>query len=363
MISSDKGLVGANPLGDVVERHKKYGEFTERLDIIVLTQRGRRFQKISDKVRAYPTNSLSKLNYYWDGLRAARDLGKGTKYDLIVTQDPFLTGLIGKRLKKEFGAKLLVHFHGDFKLNFWIKAVVKSADGIRVMSLGQKDRLLLGGIIEPKIRVISTPIDLERFQDFPLARPENAELIQHLIESAGGKKMILMVGRKDKVKDFETLFQAMRIIKEKEGRDRVGLRLAGNYHTSQLPKDLADCVSGIGGVNAADLPAYYYSSHITVLSSRSESFGKVLVEANACGRPVVATATTGAKEIIKDGYNGFLVPIGDARALAEKILKLLKDDKLRASMGENGRKLVREKFGGNLEKVIAFWNDIVGGRL
>ena len=59
-----------------------------------------------------------------------------------------------------------------------------------------------------------------------------------------------------------------------------------------------------------------------VSSSAHESFGKVLVEANACGKPVVAKTTTGAKDIVNDGVNAYLVPVGDAQALAEKKMLL-----------------------------------------
>ncbi len=101
-----------------------------------------------------------------------------------------------------------------------------------------------------------------------------------------------------------------------------------------------------------------------VSSSAHESFGKVLVEANACAKPVVATATTGARDIVQDGVNGYLVPVGDAAALAEKIVYLLQHPDEAKAMGERGRKLVAERFDGrkNTEAIIQFWQDIVKGK-
>ena len=58
MISTDKGLVGGRPLGDVIERHKKYGELVDRLDIIVVSRPGYKSMALSDKVQTYPTNSF-----------------------------------------------------------------------------------------------------------------------------------------------------------------------------------------------------------------------------------------------------------------------------------------------------------------
>ena len=72
MISIDKGLVGGKELGDVVERHRKYGEHVEVLDIIVLSKKGFTERQISKKVKAIPTNSSSKFGYFFDALRIAK---------------------------------------------------------------------------------------------------------------------------------------------------------------------------------------------------------------------------------------------------------------------------------------------------
>src|SRR3989344_1486410 len=100
IISIDKGLLGQGQLGDVVERHKKYGDFCDRLDIIVLAKKGFSEYKISDKVTAYPTNSYSKLRYGCDAYKIGKKLFQENNYDLIITQTPFIDGLVGLKLKK-----------------------------------------------------------------------------------------------------------------------------------------------------------------------------------------------------------------------------------------------------------------------
>lgn len=363
MISLDKGLVGGRPLGDVIERHKKYGEFVDKLDIIVMSRPGFRPMALSKKVQTYPTNSrLWFFSYVAGALKIGRRLFKNTAYDLIVTQDPFQTGKAGYRLKKEFGAKFLVHFHGDF--DRFPKLVVEEADAVRVMSAGQKEKLIIKGLKAEKIRVISTPIDLERFMNFESqASPHQKESLNSLRMQLKDKFVILMVSRKDKVKDFDTLSKAVRIVKEKKGHDSVTLWLVGNYTLQDAPPNLLDLITfGEARIDAKDLPVRYCACNVVVLPSRSESFGKVLIEANACGKPVVATATTGAKEIIRNGHNGFLVPIGDARALAEKIIYFFDNPGMAKAMGENGRRLVKEKYSDNTQKLVAFWKDIVGSQ-
>lgn len=83
---------------------------------------------------------------------------------------------------------------------------------------------------------------------------------------------------------------------------------------------------------------------ILVMPSYEEPFGRVLIEAGACGKPCVATDAGGAPEVIQDGYNGFLVPPGNPEALANAMDSLLKNPNLARTLGENGRKHVEEKF-------------------
>jgi glycosyltransferase involved in cell wall biosynthesis len=96
-----------------------------------------------------------------------------------------------------------------------------------------------------------------------------------------------------------------------------------------------------GNVSDEELAEYYTASDVLVLPSKdmSEGFGLTLLEANASGRPCAASNTGGIPEVIRDGYNGFLVPPNDPQALARKIVRLAKDDKKRREMGRNGRRV------------------------
>ena len=363
MISIDKGLLGSQSkkqLGDTVERHVKYGQHVDQLDIIVFCPSGFEKYQLSDKVTTYPTNSKNKIKYFFDGFKIGQQLFKKNEYNLIITQEPFITGLVGVKLKNKFGAKLLVHFHGDFwqnprwlqenKLNRLFLAmsgyVVPRADAVRVVSNGIKEKLIKAGVKESRVFVIPTPVDLKKYN-----RPD--------LENAQRKdKLVLHVSRYDKVKDFKTLGEAFKIINQAVDNVKFLQIGGGNQAKEYLSGDNVEVTDLL---DHQTLVNYFYQADVLVLSSTSESFGKVLVEANACGKPVVSTATTGAKEIIQDGYNGYLVPIGDAQALAEKTLNLLQDENKAKQMGENGRKLVQEKYGDNLNEVIKLWKEIVRG--
>lgn len=99
-----------------------------------------------------------------------------------------------------------------------------------------------------------------------------------------------------------------------------------------------------------DMPAVFRMAHIACLPSYREGLPKVLIEAAASGRPIVAADAPGCREIVRDGKNGFLVPARDSLALARALKRLIEDGQLRKKMGENGRVLAVTDF--SSDKVI-----------
>lgn len=93
-----------------------------------------------------------------------------------------------------------------------------------------------------------------------------------------------------------------------------------------------------------DIRQVWAAAHIAVLPSRREGLPKSLLEAAACGRPIVATDVPGCREIARDGLNALLVPPDDAPALASAIEQLARDAALRRQFGEAGRRLVEEQY-------------------
>jgi glycosyltransferase involved in cell wall biosynthesis len=94
-----------------------------------------------------------------------------------------------------------------------------------------------------------------------------------------------------------------------------------------------------------DVAALYAQSHVVVLPSYREGLPKSLVEAAACGRPVVTTDVPGCRDAVEPGVSGLLVPARDARALADAVLRLMQDEALRQRMGAAGRALAERDFG------------------
>jgi glycosyltransferase involved in cell wall biosynthesis len=95
----------------------------------------------------------------------------------------------------------------------------------------------------------------------------------------------------------------------------------------------------------ADVAGLYARSHIVVLPSYREGLPKSLIEAAACGRPVVTTDVPGCRDAVEPGVTGLLVPARDARALADAVRSLAEDESLRQRMGAAGRALAERDFG------------------
>ncbi len=376
MISLDRGLLGRGQLGDVIERHKIYGEAVASLDIIVFSRAGFCENKISENVTAIPTNSKNKLGYYFDSLKLGCQICQSKKIDLIVTHEPFITGLVGYKLGKKYNAKVLMHLHGDYLFNnYWLKEqkiyylllmplaryLVRRADALRVMSEGIKEKVQKLGVPAEIIQVINTPVDVEKFEH---PDPQKVQAIKNKYQ---GKKIILFVGRLEKVKDIPTLIMAFASANAKYN-DAV-LLIAGEgklkkklQATSYKPKDDPPrAVYFIGQISHADLINYYHACSFIALSSFSESFGKIVLEAAAAKKPTVATEVTGTKDTIKNGETGFLVPVGDSEKLAEKMLALLQSDELQNRLGEHAYEFIKEKFNWkkNLKTVTDYWQEII----
>ena len=122
--------------------------------------------------------------------------------------------------------------------------------------------------------------------------------------------------------------------------------MISNYKKMCEELGILEKVIFTGFVDEDELIEYYRGSDVVVLPSTriAEGFGMVLIEGNACCKPVIGTRIGGIQYVIEDGETGLLVPPKDPGALADAIIKVLQDKDLARKMGENGRKLVEENY-------------------
>jgi glycosyltransferase involved in cell wall biosynthesis len=165
-----------------------------------------------------------------------------------------------------------------------------------------------------------------------------------LAEPAASPVRIVSVARFAAPKDHQTLLRAMALIREQPWElDLVG-EGPGEPRARSLARTLriGDRVSFLG--YQADPAAVLARAQVLVLSTRSESFPRSVLEAMRAALPVVASGVGGVPEAITDGANGLLVPPGDHTSLAGALSRLLGDGKLRQQLGLESRRCYEARF-------------------
>jgi glycosyltransferase involved in cell wall biosynthesis len=161
---------------------------------------------------------------------------------------------------------------------------------------------------------------------------------------------LLSVARfSDPRKNVSMLFHAYCLLR-KRVPDAPRLVLAGSDGPTEPDWELAGRLGIAGWIefrknpSVEELAKLYREATLFVLSSNEEGFGIVLIEAMASGIPILCTSCGGPESIIAQGQTGYLTPVGDDAALAERMKELLTDDELRRRMGVEARRIAQERF-------------------
>lgn len=177
----------------------------------------------------------------------------------------------------------------------------------------------------------------------------DTDALQPSPEPAGETVRVGFVGRMLEDKGVRPLVEAMRLLR-REGAD-IELVLAGTPDpenpTSITETELTQWSSepGISWIgHCSDIARFWAQCHIAVLPSRREGLPKSLLEAAACGRPMVSTDAPGCREVAIEGQTALLVPIDDAVALATGMRTLAADRELRLRFGAAARQLAERRF-------------------
>ena len=281
----------------------------------------------------------------------------------LVTLKPLLLGGVAAKLARikhvvlavpgrgsVFSAKgLLATFRRWAALVFYRLAYRPGRNRVIVQNVEDRNYFLSRGVFsEADVHLIrGSGVDIRAFMPAPELQSE---------------PLVVFASRMLKEKGVEDFVAAAEELGKREIRARfalVGDADPGNPHSHTRNELEAWAASGVvewwgyrsrmcdvfGACQVVCLPTYY-----------GEGVPKALIEAAACARPIVTSDIPGCRDIVRDGYNGFLIKPRDVQGIADAIEKLLRNRELRQRMGVNGRRLVESEF--SLEKVISQTLDV-----
>lgn len=186
----------------------------------------------------------------------------------------------------------------------------------------------------------------------------NPLTIQSTKVSTCVNKQVIAVGRLDYQKGFDLLIDAWKTVYEIHKDWFLNIYGEGTLYTALQHKidelHLSQVVSLKG--KTKDIASKYIESSIFVLSSRTEAFGLVVVEAESCGLPIVAMPCSGISEIMDDGRNGYIInQMGNVEEMANRICKLIENESLRKEMG---RYSAERSHQFSMENIMKQWIDL-----
>jgi D-inositol-3-phosphate glycosyltransferase len=232
-------------------------------------------------------------------------------------------------------------------------AILDWADRIIAATLAEQTQLeLLLQADRRKIEVIPPGVDLEAFHPVPMTIAKTA------IGVPPQDINLLFVGRIEPLKGVDTLFRAMRLLRDRGAMPpHLCLSIIGGDPSHNAAQDSAemerlkvlreelgigDVVAFLGKRDQDALPDYYTSAHAVIMPSHYESFGMVALEAMACGTPVIASEVGGLAFLVRDGETGFHVPDRDPEALADKLQMIISNPDLRAKLGQRAAEYAKQ---------------------
>ncbi len=163
-----------------------------------------------------------------------------------------------------------------------------------------------------------------------------------------GEKLVLTVSRLYPAKRVDVLIEAVRQLKARG--ERVRLLIVGEgperdrLHRLAQERGMAGEVLFKGSVPDAEMPRYFAVADVFAFTAVDEPWGLAVLEAMACGLPVVVPGTGGLAEMVQDGVTGLQVAEGETDGYAEKIAAILEDEKLARRMGREARSMVQKSF-------------------
>lgn len=296
----------------------------------------------------YSSRLPKLIKFFWDiffyVLRGSYLHYFKAKYDIIIAYGPFKTGLAAYILKKLTGAKLIIEIPGELEKAFSFEKAKPS--------LTEKLKRRLSNLLTPfiingadSIRLLY-PTQLNgcrRVRKGHVATFHDFVPISILNPHGRSEKYLLFLGHPWFLKGVDVLINAFNLISHEFPGYR--LKIVGWCTDKKYFQELAGDNTNIELLD----PVFHEEAmqlmsgcSLFILPSRTETMGRVLLEAWAFKKPVIASRVGGIPHYVKHGVNGLLFESENARDLAEKIRTILSNPEYAANLAENGYKYVHE---------------------
>ena len=341
------------------------------------------------------TFSSPRRRWKKESLRALRAILTKEKIDLVVSQSKAGYGVV--RMVRGKGIPFVTIMHGyetmifasvlnqvmNFKKDYL--SLLKPLMAALYYSLFQEYPLLINSsktiavsdkvaqvlgrrplVKQKKISVVNYGIDLEVFRSSESKRREMRTALNLLDDD----RVILFLSLISKQKGADVAIRAFNLLSREAKNIKLIVAGDGDYlpGAKQLAEGLgiADKVIFPGFVRNEDTSLFYNASDVFIFPTlRLESFGIVIAEAMACGKPVIASNIGSIPNVIDNGVNGILIPPGDFRELASQIKRLFNDRMYSKALSEKAQLKANERFGLNrmVESTIEVFESAIGDEL
>ena len=339
-LSLDKSILDKN--SSLAKRTVEYGNLVEKYTVIVSSKENREIN-LSEKVKVFGIGAANKILTLLKIFGLAKKLIKQEKlvlenhygFNLITVQDQYYFALIGWLLAKKCKIGLEIQIHGFEKYSglrkLIAKFVIPKANTIRTVSQRLKKRLVDEfGVEEDRVTVV--PVFVE-------VRSKKLEVRSNIDNN---KFIFLTVGSLVPVKNIEMQVKALANIIKKYSNMELWIvgdgSEIGNLKFEIGNLGLEKNVKFLGW--QSDVNEFYRKADAFLLTSHSEGWPLVIVEAASFSLPIIMTDMGSAGELIKNEENGLVIPLNDQWKLEESMIKLVEDEKLRKKLGQNARQAV-----------------------
>jgi phosphatidylinositol alpha-1,6-mannosyltransferase len=315
-----------------------------------------RVHRLPLTLRAWGLRSFTGLSGYWQAIRHLGRLVRSEQVSRVHVGRCLPEGVMALGLKLRYRLPYLCYIHGedvttarDSREHAWlVRRVVRNAEYL-IANSQNTARILREewGLPAERVCVLHPGVDTNYFTP----APTNVEVRKRL--GWNDRPVALTVGRLQKRKGQDMMIRALPAIRRALPNILYSIGGAGEERAAlealAVSEGVSEHVQFLGEVNDSTLLDCYRQCDLCALPNRQvgrdiEGFGMVLLEAQSCGKPVLAGASGGTAETMRIPETGRVVPCDEPGPLAGEVIDLLSDSQLRQRMGQSARAWVVEHF-------------------